>query len=51
VHRREVANGAGGKAAFGDDSHDVGFAYLNNWMGTVPDERASRIITALAGCL
>jgi CubicO group peptidase (beta-lactamase class C family) len=43
--------GAGGKAAFGDDSHDVGFAYLNNWMGTVPDERASRIITALAGCL
>lgn len=43
--------GAGGKAAFGDDGHDVGFAYLNNWMGTVPDERASRIITALAGCL
>lgn len=43
--------GAGGKAAFGDDSYDVGFAYLNNWMGTVPDERADRLIRALAGCL
>jgi len=43
--------GAGGKAAFGDDGHDVGFAYLNNWMGTVPDDRASRLISALAGCL
>lgn len=43
--------GAGGKAAFGDDSHDVGFAYLNNWMGTVPDDRANRLISALADCL
>jgi CubicO group peptidase (beta-lactamase class C family) len=43
--------GAGGKAAFGDDSLDVGFAYLNNWMGTVPDDRANRLVTALAACL
>jgi CubicO group peptidase (beta-lactamase class C family) len=43
--------GAGGKAAFGDDSHGIGFAYLNNWMGTVPDDRADRLIRALAACL
>ncbi len=43
--------GAGGKQAFGDDAHDVGFAYLNNWMGQAPDERANRLVQALKRCL
>ena len=44
-------DGAGGKAAFGDDEYGVGFAYLNNWMGQAPDNRADRLIAALARCL
>jgi CubicO group peptidase (beta-lactamase class C family) len=39
--------GAGGKAAFGDDDAEVGFAYLNNWFGTEPDTRADSLIDAL----
>jgi CubicO group peptidase (beta-lactamase class C family) len=44
-------DGAGGKAAFADDEYGVGFAYLNNWMGQPPDNRADRLIGAFARCL
>jgi CubicO group peptidase (beta-lactamase class C family) len=43
--------GAGGELAFADDTHDIGFAYVNNQMGGIPDERAARLVEALRGCL
>jgi CubicO group peptidase (beta-lactamase class C family) len=43
--------GAGGELAFADDAHGVGFAYVNNQMGGIPDDRASRLVEALRRCL
>jgi CubicO group peptidase (beta-lactamase class C family) len=43
--------GAGGELAFADDTHGIGFAYVNNQMGGIPDERAARLVEALRGCL
>jgi CubicO group peptidase (beta-lactamase class C family) len=43
--------GAGGELAFADDDHGVGFAYLNNQMGGVPDDRARLLVEALKDCL
>jgi CubicO group peptidase (beta-lactamase class C family) len=43
--------GAGGQLVFADDEHGVGFAYVNNQMGGVPDDRARVLVEALRGCL
>ena len=43
--------GAGGQLAFADADHEVGFAYVNNQMGGVPDERARLLVEAVRGCL
>jgi CubicO group peptidase (beta-lactamase class C family) len=43
--------GAGGQLALADDEHAVGFAYVNNQMGGIPDDRASVLLSAVAGCL
>jgi CubicO group peptidase (beta-lactamase class C family) len=43
--------GAGGELAFGDDAHGVGFGYINNQMGGIPDERAGRLVDALRASL
>jgi CubicO group peptidase (beta-lactamase class C family) len=43
--------GAGGELAFADDTHGIGFAYVNNQMGGIPDERASRLVDAVRRCL
>ena len=43
--------GAGGELAFADDTHGIGFAYVNNQMGGIPDERASRLVEAVRSCL
>ena len=43
--------GAGGQLAFADDTHGVGFAYVNNQIGGIPDVRAASLVQALASCL
>jgi CubicO group peptidase (beta-lactamase class C family) len=43
--------GAGGELAFADDEHGVGFAYINNQMGGIPDDRARLLVHAVKGCL
>jgi CubicO group peptidase (beta-lactamase class C family) len=43
--------GAGGELAFADDEHGVGFAYINNQMGGIPDDRARLLVEAVKGCL
>jgi CubicO group peptidase (beta-lactamase class C family) len=43
--------GAGGEFAFADDEHGVGFAYINNQMGGIPDDRARLLVEAVKGCL
>jgi CubicO group peptidase (beta-lactamase class C family) len=43
--------GAGGELAFADDEHGVAFAYVNNQMGGVPDDRARLLVAALRACL
>ena len=44
--------GAGGELAFADDEPTgVGFAYVNNQMGGIPDDRARRLVEAVRGCL
>jgi CubicO group peptidase (beta-lactamase class C family) len=42
---------AGGELAFADDAHSVGFGYINNQMGGIPDERAGRLVDALRASL
>ncbi|MFC3505478.1 serine hydrolase domain-containing protein [Micromonospora krabiensis] len=44
-------DGAGGHLAFGDDEHQVGFAYVVNQMGDVDDQRANRLTAAVRACL
>lgn len=44
-------DGAGGHVAFGDDAHQVGFAYVVNQMGGVGDERGDRLVAAVRRCL
>ncbi|WP_199238137.1 serine hydrolase [Kribbella steppae] len=44
-------DGAGGQFAFGDDEHEVGFAYVANRMLGHGDPRATNLITALRTCL
>ncbi|MFG1910717.1 serine hydrolase domain-containing protein [Kribbella sp. NPDC048928] len=49
---RSLGNdGAGGQFAFGDDEYGVAFAYTANRMLGHGDPRATRLITALRGCL
>jgi CubicO group peptidase (beta-lactamase class C family) len=43
--------GAGGELAFGDADRRVGFGYVNDQMGGIPDERAARLVDALRACL
>lgn len=43
--------GAGGELAFADEEHGVGFAYINNQMGGIPDDRARVLVEAVRGCL
>ena len=43
--------GAGGELAFADVDHEVGFAYVNNQMGGIPDDRARLLVDAVRGCL
>ena len=43
--------GAGGELAFGDDTHQVGFGYVNNQMGGIGDARAARLTAAVRACL
>jgi CubicO group peptidase (beta-lactamase class C family) len=43
--------GAGGQLALADDEHAVGFAYINNQMGGIPDDRARLLVQAAAECL
>ncbi|MEU6020014.1 serine hydrolase domain-containing protein [Micromonospora sp. NPDC047134] len=44
-------DGAGGHLAFGDDTHQVGFAYVVNQMGDGEDERANLLSAAVRDCL
>jgi CubicO group peptidase (beta-lactamase class C family) len=43
--------GAGGQFALAEDEHAVGFAYINNQMGGIPDDRARLLLQAAAACL
>jgi CubicO group peptidase (beta-lactamase class C family) len=43
--------GAGGELAFADLDHEVGFAYVNNQMGGIPDERAFKLVDAVGVCI
>jgi len=43
--------GAGGELAFADDTHQVGFGYINNRMGGIGDPRATLLTAALRSCL
>lgn len=43
--------GANGSMGFADDEYRVGFGYVTNRMGGVPDERASSLIAAVRQCL
>ena len=42
--------GAGGELGFADDEHGVGFGYINNQMGGIPDDRARLLVEALRRC-
>ncbi|MER6690082.1 serine hydrolase domain-containing protein [Streptomyces minutiscleroticus] len=44
-------DGAGGQFAFGDDEFGVGFAYVANRMIGHGDARATRLVSAVRGCL
>ncbi len=43
--------GAGGELAFGDDTYQVGFGYINNRMGGIGDARATLLTAAVRSCL
>jgi CubicO group peptidase (beta-lactamase class C family) len=43
--------GAGGELAFGDDTYQVGFGYVNNRMGGIGDARATLLTAAVRSCL
>jgi hypothetical protein len=43
--------GAGGELAFGDLEHHVGFAYVNDRMGGIPDDRARLLVDAVRDSL
>jgi CubicO group peptidase (beta-lactamase class C family) len=43
--------GAGGELAFADDTSGIGFAYVNNQMGGIPDVRAGLLVETLRRCL
>ena len=43
--------GAGGQLAFADDDRAIGFAYINNQMGGIPDDRAGALVEAVGRCL
>ena len=43
--------GAGGELAFADAELDVGFAYVNDQMGGIPDDRARLLVEAVRDCL
>ncbi|SHK59646.1 CubicO group peptidase, beta-lactamase class C family [Pseudonocardia thermophila] len=44
-------DGAGGALVFADDAYDLGFAYVPNRMGALPDERSRRLVAALRACV
>jgi CubicO group peptidase (beta-lactamase class C family) len=44
-------DGAGGQLAFANRPHRVAFAYTNNQMGGLLDQRANKLCDALAACL
>lgn len=43
--------GAGGELGFADDEHGVGFGYINNQMGGIPDDRAHLLVEAVRRCV
>ncbi|MFC5502718.1 serine hydrolase domain-containing protein [Lysinimonas soli] len=43
-------DGAGGQVAFADPTHEIGFAFVTNWM-EADDPRATRIIDAVRDCV
>ena len=43
--------GAGGELAFADETDSIGFAYVNNQMGGIPDDRARLLVEAVRACL
>jgi CubicO group peptidase (beta-lactamase class C family) len=40
-------DGAGGQVAFADPRHDIGFAFITNWMEAGEDRRATAVLDAL----
>lgn len=40
-------DGAGGQVGFADPRHEIGFAYITNWMEAGEDRRATEILDAL----
>lgn len=44
-------DGAGGQVAFADAEHEIGFAFVTNWMEGAGDPRGTAIVTALREAL